>query len=185
MDSDIDCGQSGQGQGLTGSRSWLLAKGFTQIGSIAHLQANGIPDAAGLERPGVYGVVRCGEKAPQFVSPSDARRAGNVIRPHPVADLRLRWVSGAEVVYIGAVGTKKRPRSLRLRLRELIKHSLGQTSSNGPHKGGEMLWQIGGYGALQILVLGACRRNRPLAGGCNVGTRRGRAHGRAFQAVPS
>jgi len=53
------------------------------------------------------------------------------------------WTS-AMMVYIGLAGSRT-PRSLRKRLDELLKHASGLTTDRGPHKGGEIVWQLRDY----------------------------------------
>lgn len=137
---------------LVGSRNWLIAKGFRPVRTVAALQAEGVPDSPESGSCGVYALVRPECSPPEFIAPEEAKEVGNVIRPWSVSRLREKWVDGAQLLYIGVAG-RKNPRALRLRLRNLVRHSLGKTSSNGPHKGGEILWQVKGWPEFEVVVL--------------------------------
>jgi len=50
-----------------------------------------------------------------------------------------------ELIYIGCAGATTSSRSLHKRISDLLKHAAGQTSTSGPHKGGERLWQCVGW----------------------------------------
>jgi hypothetical protein len=56
-----------------------------------------------------------------------------------------------DIVYYGLAGFKS-PRSLKKRLSDLINHGLGKTRDNGPHKGGEIMWQLQGYEGFSVWI---------------------------------
>jgi hypothetical protein len=72
-------------------------------------------------------------------------RFTNVINPWSLARLGARWISDVELVYIGCAGATSSSRTLYERIDDLLKHGAGQTSTSGPHKGGERLWQCIGW----------------------------------------
>lgn len=109
----------------------------------------GVPRDPGLRQCGVYAVVTPPGYEPAFVPPEEARKRGNVLRPWPVEKLRGKWVPSAETVYIGVAGVRS-PRTLADRLRDLVRHASGKTGRNGPHKGGEILWQLEGFRTFEI-----------------------------------
>ena len=137
----------------------LLMGRFKILGTMHYLQNYGLPQNPELEECGVYAVVIPPDYQVSFFSPEelDTRR---VVNPWQIEKLREKWVEGAEVVYFGMTGRKK-PRSLKKRLTAMIKHSKGRTSNKGPHKGGEILWQLRGYGSFEVLYLPTDKPPRP------------------------
>ena len=75
-----------------------------------------------------------------------------MINPWEVERLEAKWVDDVEIVYYGLAGRKK-PRSLKERLRDLLNHGNGKLTANGPHRGGEILWQLNGYKEFSLWVL--------------------------------
>lgn len=61
-----------------------------------------------------------------------------------MARLEGKWAPDAEVVYIGCAVTRS-PRTLRIRIRDLVRHGAGKTTDRRPHRGGEIVWQLDGY----------------------------------------
>lgn len=84
-----------------------------------------------------------------FIEPEQAIATGNVISPWSVDRLERKWVPDSDVLYIGLAGSRS-PRSLRKRLNDLIRHASGRTSDRGPHKGGEIIWQLRNYESFAI-----------------------------------
>ena len=125
-------------------KSDLVAQGFNGFTTIRELQRN-IPQSEELRQRGVYAVVCLPTYTPSFIGPDKARRNHNVITPWSLEKLEEKWVFGVEVLYFGKAGTDIKQRTLRKRLSELIRHSQGKTTKQGPHKGGELLWQLRGY----------------------------------------
>jgi hypothetical protein len=122
----------------------LLANGFSIVGKLGDLLACGLPETMDLASSGVYSISAPADYRPDFVVPEKARAARNVIIPWKVARLGAKWVDGVEVVYYGLAG-RDTARSLRDRLGDLLEHGRGHTTDRGPHKGGEILWQLKGY----------------------------------------
>ena len=117
---------------------------FWDLGTIADLIKNGLPNDNRLNRCGVYKITAPPGYVPRFIPPDEVREKGNVIAPGDLASLESKWVSKTDTVYIGLAGDGS-PRSLRKRLDELLKHAQWQTTDRGPHKGGEIVWQLHGY----------------------------------------
>jgi len=72
--------------------------------------------------------------------------------PWSLEKLKKKWVPGVEVLYVGkASGSGAEKHTLRKRLTELIRHSMGKTTEHGPYKGGELLWQLRGYNTSRLV----------------------------------
>ena len=127
----------------------LAAQGFRGFTTIRELRRD-IPRSEELNRRGVYAVVCSPTYTPTFIDPDKARRNRNLIKPWSLEKLEKKWVSGVEVLYFGKAGTDMNRRTLRKRLSELIRHSQGKTTNQGPHRGGELLWQLKGYESFEV-----------------------------------
>ena len=125
------------------------AAGFTGFVTVGECIKNGLPSDPSLNQCGVYLVCDLSGSVPALIPPDKARESGNVGKPWPVSRLKEKWVVGAEVLYIGLAGARS-SRSLRERLRDLIRHASGDTTDHGPHRGGEILWQLRGYEQLLV-----------------------------------
>lgn len=123
---------------------FLRAKRFVFIGSIGQLFESGLPKLGELESCGIYAIAVAEGYRAGFVSPDVASEKGNVIRPWSLEELREKWVESVDIVYYGLAGSRSF-RPLKKRLRSLIRHGSGHTTDRGPHKGGEILWQLIGY----------------------------------------
>ena len=124
---------------------------FRDLGPIENLIEHGLPHDKWLDQCGVYLILVPPEYESAYIDPEQAIAAGNVIRPWNVEKLEEKWVPGANIIYIGLAG-RHSPRSLRARLRELLRHASGHTSDRGPHKGGEIIWQLRNYESFHIFV---------------------------------
>ncbi len=132
------------------TKSDLIAQGFTGFATICELQRN-IPRSEELSQLGVYAVVCSPTYRPSFISPDKARRDRSVIMPWSLEKLKKKWVPEVEVLYLGkASGSGAKKHTLRKRLTELVRHSMGKTTKHGPHKGGELLWQLRGYADFEV-----------------------------------
>jgi hypothetical protein len=98
--------------------------------------------ATELRSAGVYAVFAPLDWTPTWKTRG---RFANVINPWPLGHLRERWIEDVELVYIGCAGATASSRTLQSRIDDLLKHGGGRISSNGPHKGGERLWQCVGW----------------------------------------
>lgn len=130
----------------------LGSRAFLEIGALGDLSRNGLPSDACLESCGVYVLVLPPEYIPRFHEPAVARSARNVIAPWDLEQLRKKWVLGTRIAYIGLAGRNSQ-RSLRKRLRDLLKHRAGKTTDSGPHRGGEIIWQLVESDLITIRVL--------------------------------
>jgi hypothetical protein len=95
---------------------------------------------------GVYAIFVSIDYSPTWETPGLA----NVINPWSVAQLRARWVTGAELVYIGCAGSTPSSRALHKRIRDLLRHGAGAINASGPHKGGERIWQCVGWDSFTL-----------------------------------
>lgn len=125
---------------------------FRDVGVIGELLTTGLPRYDRLDHCGVYALILPPECEVSFLDADRSREAGNVISPWEVDRLRRKWVYGTRVAYIGLAGDRS-PRSLRNRLRDLLNHCAGKTSGNGPHKGGEIIWQLAAYDSLLLRAM--------------------------------
>lgn len=130
----------------------LRTAGFIELGLLSDLLSSKVPDSDSLSKCGVYAISTPRNYKPKFRSSEETGRLGNVVNPWDVSRLRQKWVGGVDVIYIGLAG-KSQPRSLRKRLIDLLRHGNGQTTSSGPHKGGEILWQLIDYESFTLWAI--------------------------------
>jgi len=126
----------------------LISSGFNNLGTVGDLQQTGIPKDK-LQSPGVYAITCSTEYKHSFIDIEETRKRNNVIRPWTREKLTAKWVDGVEVLYFG----KAQQQSLYQRISQLIRHSQGLTTKRGPHKGGEIIWQLKGYESFIIFYL--------------------------------
>lgn len=107
---------------------------------------------------GVYAIIASEGYEPKFLSGDEVNKRGKrrVIDPKPIGELKRKWVEGAEALYIGCAGERSR-RHLRGRLRALNTHFEGRAGKTGPHRGGEIIWQLGGSEEFR------CRLSQPVS----------------------
>jgi hypothetical protein len=117
---------------------------FWDLGRVGDLIKCGLPNDSRLNYCGVYKLTVSPGYVPRFIHPDKTRAAKNVIKPWDVERLKSKWVLKTDIVYIGLAGSRT-PMSLRKRLDELLKHASGLTTDRGPHKGGEIVWQLRDY----------------------------------------
>jgi hypothetical protein len=117
---------------------------FWDLGRVGDLIKSGLPNDSRLNHCGVYKLAIPPGYVPRFIHPDEALTARNVISPWDVERLESKWVIKTETVYIGLAG-RNAPRTLRKRLNDLLKHVSGLTTDRGPHKGGEIVWQLRDY----------------------------------------
>lgn len=114
--------------------------GFERASSLRTTRCREIPN-----EPGVYAVLTPEGYEQKFRS----RSAGGWFKgkdPTVTVDLlRLKWVAGTPVVYIGMAG-----RSLRRRVRALVDYGGGKPVG---HQGGRYLWQLEGCDELLVAWL--------------------------------
>jgi hypothetical protein len=121
--------------------SSLQELNFWHLGTIGDLMQRGLPNDSRLNHCGVYKLAVSSGYLSRFIPPDEARAAKNVINPWDVERLKSKWVLNTDIVYIGLAG-RHTPRSLRKRLNDLLNHASGRTTDRGPHKGGEIVWQL-------------------------------------------
>ena len=125
---------------------------FECLGKLDDLCQSGIPNWQWLGNCGVYAIVTPADYKPTFSSHEKSEAAGNVIRPWPQPKLQTKWVTGTRVIYIGLAG-RHRQRKLRTRIGELLRHACGSITSSGPHKGGEIIWQLDDWGRFELFAM--------------------------------
>jgi hypothetical protein len=77
------------------------------------------------ERPGIYKVFRPNAEPPSFLPKSPAGRFKGQNPTVSDKELKKRWVSGAEIIYIGKAGGESQDTALRSRIRTLIEFGKG------------------------------------------------------------
>ncbi|MBN2602545.1 MAG: winged helix-turn-helix domain-containing protein [Candidatus Thermoplasmatota archaeon] len=131
---------------------FLTKNEFEMIGLLSDLLKNGLPNNENLNRCGIYAISIPNDYFPEYYSPNEAKIRGNVIKPWTVEKLKNKWVKNTDIVYYGLAG-KKSFRSLNVRLGDLLRHGNGKISTSGPHKGGEILWQLKNYERFALWIL--------------------------------
>ncbi len=131
---------------------FLSKNNFEKIGTLSQLLKNGLPNNEKLNLCGIYAISIPNDYLPEYYSPEEIINRGNVTKPWTIEKLKNKWVSGSELVYYGLAG-KKSFRSLNDRLNDLLRHGNGKISTRGPHKGGEILWQLKNYECFEIWIL--------------------------------
>jgi len=131
---------------------FLTKNNFEKVGTLSQLLRNGLPNNEKLNLCGIYAISIPSKYLPEYYSPDEIKIRGNVIKPWTIEKLKNKWVLDAEIVYYGLAG-KKSFRSLNDRLDDLLRHGNGKISSSGPHKGGEILWQLKNYETFEIWIL--------------------------------
>jgi hypothetical protein len=117
---------------------------FWDLGRVGDLIKRRLPGDSRLDHCGVYKLTVPPGYVPRFILPDEARAVQNVIFPWNLERLKSKWVWKTDTVYIGLAG-RHTPRSLRKRLNDLLNHASGHTTDRGPHKGGEIVWQLRDY----------------------------------------
>ena len=131
---------------------FLLKNGFEKVGTLSKLLNDGLPSNEKLNSCGIYAISIPLDYIPEYYSPDEVKIRGNVIKPWTIEKLRNKWVENSDLVYYGLAG-KKSFRSLNERLGDLLRHGIGRISTSGPHKGGEILWQLKNYETFELWIL--------------------------------
>ncbi len=119
------------------------------IGLLGELFNAGLPQLKLLNSSGIYKVLTPPDYTFNLKSELEVLSSNNVISPWPTSKLQEKWVENTTVIYIGLAGARA-PRSLRKRLSDLLRHGRGNTTDRGPHRGGEIMWQLFGYEQFEI-----------------------------------
>ena len=126
------------------TKSSLESIGFMGFVTIREAQAMTYRSAE-LNKRGLYAVVCPRDYRPDFIDLDKVRRSCNVIKPWSRDKLLKKWVPETEILYLDRAGDNTKQRSLRRCITDLVRHSQGKTTDQGPHIGGELLWQLKGY----------------------------------------
>lgn len=128
-----------------GSRAFLEAQGFEGFFTTGQLHAErceGLPN----ER-GVYAVVRESLAKPEFMprSTAPAYRGENPSRP--IDELTLRWVKGAQLLYVGRAAGPGVRSLLKQRIKRYLRFGRGKVVG---HWSGRFVWQLCDHAALRV-----------------------------------
>lgn len=134
------------------SIEYIKKLNFIKVNNIGVLLEKGLPKIEELGYSGCYVIIKPENYIPLFYTPAEAIDKGNVIRPWAIEKLQPKWVNDADVIYFGIAGIKSN-RSLKSRLNDLINHGNGRTTDRGPHKGGEIFWQLKDYEKFSLWIL--------------------------------
>jgi hypothetical protein len=121
---------------------FLEREKFERLGKLGSLKKE-LPRDSRLNSCGVYAISIPSNYHLRILRLRVTRKKHNVINPWLSQKIREKWVNGVEIVYYGIAGRFAR-RTLRKRLTDLLNHAQGKVSEHGPHKGGEILWQLTG-----------------------------------------
>jgi hypothetical protein len=133
-------------------KEFLTKSGFINIGTIHNPQENGFSKIPELNSSGIYAITKPNDYLPAFLTPYETKINGNVICPWEVERLADKWLEDVDVLYYGLAGATS-PRTLKSRLTDLLNHSKGLITDRGPHRGGEIIWQLKGYENFEIWIL--------------------------------
>lgn len=122
------------------SRSHVEGLGYTGFTGVAVLRRERCRTAP--DRPGTYLVLRPAATTGVIRASSVGGWFKGRNPTVPVDVLRERWVSDADVVYVGMAGT-----SIRERVRSLVDYGGGKPVG---HQGGRYLWQLEGSDDLLV-----------------------------------
>lgn len=133
------------------SVEYIQSKGYIRIGVLGLLMQQRLPILPDLDSCGIYAISIPEDYELKFITPEVVSEIRNVINPWVVESLKAKWVNDVDIVYYGLAG-RSSPRTLRERINELLRHGRGETTVSGPHKGGEILWQLGSFEAFSLWV---------------------------------
>ncbi|MAT56338.1 MAG: hypothetical protein CMF23_00040 [Ignavibacteriae bacterium] len=131
---------------------FLIDNGFINLGKIKHLLIEGLPQISELQSSGLYAITAYENYKPSYYNHQEAIENGNVVSPWEASRLINKWVDGAEILYYGLAGAKS-SRPLKVRLNDLLKHAFGDITERGPHKGGEIIWQLKNWQDFELWAL--------------------------------
>ena len=130
----------------------MLESGFIRLGKIGEMLVNGLPDNEAINKSGIYAITKPQGYKPDVIEGEELLVNKNVISAWGKDRLKAKWVADVDIVYFGIAGAKS-PRSLKKRLDDFIYHGNGFTTDRGPHKGGEIFWQLRGYEEFELWIL--------------------------------
>lgn len=137
---------------------FLIHNKFKLLGTIESLIKEKLPKSEDINNCGIYAISIAQTTKPNF---KPGEECLNVISPWSIEDLESKWVRGSDVIYYGLAG-RDRPRSLRKRLNDLLRHAKGDITASGPHKGGEIIWQIEGFEKFNVWILSTADPPTPI-----------------------
>lgn len=132
--------------------SGIREAGFLSQGTLGMLLRQGLPSNTKLNQCGLYAITIPFNYRPGYFDQEKAKNRGNVINPWSAEKLKAKWVANVDLVYYGIAGAKSH-RPLKKRLNDLLRHGNGKITDRGPHKGGEILWQLLDYKDFTLWVL--------------------------------
>jgi hypothetical protein len=123
-------------------RELLEQQGFSGFVRLCAVADSELPQEAG-----VYVVVRASDEEPEFLSES----IGGHFKGHDpsvsLAKLERKWVSGAQVLYVGKADSRQKGSALRQRIKEFRNFGAGKPVG---HWGGRYIWQLADSAELLI-----------------------------------
>ena len=124
----------------------LQAQGFGGFPNVEELRRRGFGEIPAV--PGVYLFIRNSASNPDFLAagtspPFNKTRKLN----YGIAELKQKWVKGALILYVGKAGQSGSDRTLRERVREMIRFGEGRPVA---HRGGRSVWQLQDAERLQV-----------------------------------
>ena len=134
------------------NKEFLLLNKFINLGKIGKLLLTGLPINIDLSNTGLYSITKPHNYICDFFSLADVKQKNNCINPWNIERLKEKWIENVDVVYYGIAGTTSANRSLKKRLTDLLKHGNGKTTDRGPHKGGEIFWQLKEYENFELWI---------------------------------
>ena len=108
-------------------------EGFLTIGELINNQAP-IPD-----EKGIYMVIRDSVKLPKFLLEGTGGFFKGKNPNVAISELKINWVVGADVLYIGKAGSSTEVSTLNSRLKLYLEFGQGK---NRGHYGGRYIWQL-------------------------------------------
>lgn len=139
---------------------FLIESGFVKLGTLSTIISNGFPKVEELKSCGIYAITKPTDYVLDYYTPEEAKVNGNVISPWSLEKLGTKWVENSDILYYGLAGANS-PRLLKSRLTDLINHCKGLITDRGPHKGGEIIWQLKGYENFEIWILSTGNPPKP------------------------
>lgn len=134
------------------SIDFLKRSGFEELGSFQTLINKGLPQNIKLNSPGLYAVTLPDNYIYKLLEEQTISTNNNVIKPWTTEKLNNKWIPDVEVIYYGLAGSNS-PRSLKSRLQDFLEHASGKTTDRGPHRGGEIIFQLKNWETFSIWIL--------------------------------